>query len=527
MMPNITRGGSTAGLMVYLFGVGKKNEHTDQHVITGDAGLVREFLGAQLDTDYALDVANYLDEPMKTFGVSVNAPVKRWDPEAEKNVVIGQKPAHMWHCSLSLSADEGTLTDEQWANIAQDFVREMGYDSGDAADSACRWVAVRHGESTAGNDHVHIAVNLVREDGTKASVHNDFRRAQATANALEHKYGLRVLASREEGQELPRGNKPAELDRAREIGRATDRDELRRRLRGVAVASVDERDFITRAREARVLVRPRFERDTAATRVVGYSVALTPVVGADGVRPQPVWFAGSKLDATLGLGQLRARWQSTPEAEAGAVELWRERGTAARSGRDDVPAKTRPERLPRDVVERLNAHGQNVVPARGARFDRAAAIDMSGAFAQASMYFERGTHGPMAEASDVFARAAARDRYTAARGGSRSGGGGEAAAYSARLMVRATGSNSATGWIAVFRQLERVGRVLESERRTAGQAATATAMRRAVAGAVRAFEDATAPRPLSDTDRARMAPEATRRDVSHPRTSDRDDRGRG
>ena len=31
-------------------------------------------------------------------------------------------------------------------------------------------VAVRHGVSRAGNDHIHIAVNLVREDGTKASV---------------------------------------------------------------------------------------------------------------------------------------------------------------------------------------------------------------------------------------------------------------------------------------------------------------------------------------------------------------------
>jgi len=525
MMPNITRGGSSAGLMVYLFGVGKSNEHTDQHVITGDAGLVREFLGAPLDTDYALDVANYLDEPMNTFGVTIATPVKRWDPESETNVTIGDKPAHMWHCSLSLSADEGRLTDEQWSNIARDFMSEMGFDYDDPMQAPCRWVAVRHGESTAGNDHVHIAVNLVREDGTRASVHNDFRRAQATANKLEHKYGLSVLASREEGLELPRGNKPAELDRVQGTGRATDRDELRRRLRAAAVASAGETDFIAHARDARVLMRPRYAKDDRS-HVVGYSAAVTPTVGADGIRPKPVWFAGSKLDSTLGLGQLRDRWQSTPDLEAGAVALWRERGNAAGRGEADVPERNRPARLPAEVVQRLNAHGQNVVPDRSAGFSRLAAIDVSGAFAQASMYFERGEHGPMSQASDVFARAASRNKFTPEKP-RQSAGLASSAAYTARLVGRATGRDSATGWVAVFRQLERVGRVLEHERRAAGQAATATMMSTAVTRAVRAFEEATADRPTSDTDRARAVPGAARRDGSRDRTNGRDDRSRG
>jgi hypothetical protein len=46
-------------------------------------------------------------------------------------------------------------------------------------------VPVRHGVSTGGNDHIHIAVNLVREDGTKASIHNDYARAQSIALELE------------------------------------------------------------------------------------------------------------------------------------------------------------------------------------------------------------------------------------------------------------------------------------------------------------------------------------------------------
>ena len=61
------------------------------------------------------------------------------------------------------------------------FTETMGTESMSTVASgkaACRWVAVRHGLSTNGNDHVHIAVSLVREDGTKASTHNDFKNAQ-------------------------------------------------------------------------------------------------------------------------------------------------------------------------------------------------------------------------------------------------------------------------------------------------------------------------------------------------------------
>ena len=71
---------------------------------------------------------------------------------------------HVWHCSLSLRAEEGQLSDERWAAIAGDFVEGMGFTEA-SGRAACRWVAVRHGLSTAGNDHVHLVVDLVREVG--------------------------------------------------------------------------------------------------------------------------------------------------------------------------------------------------------------------------------------------------------------------------------------------------------------------------------------------------------------------------
>jgi hypothetical protein len=499
MMPNITRGGSTAGLMMYLAGAGKRNEHTDQHVVAGDMVLVAEFGGASLDSDTALDIASHLDFPMRVYGTSVTAPVNRWDPVAERNVKVGEKPAHMWHASLSIKAEEGQLTDEQWGNIARDFVRGMGFDDDTSDGVPCRWVAVRHGASVAGNDHVHIAVNLVREDGSKARVHNDYKQAQQITNGLEHRYGLQVLASREQEREAPRGAKPAEVDRvAAGTSRVTDRDELRRRLRSAAVSATSERDFIERARSARVLVRPRYEKG-ATSKVVGYSAALVPRPNGDGSRGTAVWFGGAKLDSALGLGQLRNRWASTSDDERDAVAAWSARGESARRGEYDVPTRGRPERLPWETVQRLNVHGQNVVPDRIAGFNRYAAIDVSGAFAQASIYFERGEHGPFAKASEVLARIGARDRFTQQDPGrvkQQNAALAADAAYTARLVERATGRDSVIGWTAVFRQLSRVARAIHQERQAAGDAAAAHAIYAAVVRATRAFDDISRERPV-------------------------------
>lgn len=89
-------------------------------------------------------------------------------------------PAHIWHCFLTLHPDEAALSDETWATLAREFVDEMGFTAA-SGKAACRWVAVRHGVNAGGGDHIHIAVNLVREDGTKASVWRDWPRAQAAA----------------------------------------------------------------------------------------------------------------------------------------------------------------------------------------------------------------------------------------------------------------------------------------------------------------------------------------------------------
>ena len=74
---------------------------------------------------------------------------------------------HVWQCSLSLPADDRGPGDAEWRQIAERFIEGMGF-AGDPERAGLRWVAVHHGLSSTGNDHIHLAVTLT-EDGAPVS----------------------------------------------------------------------------------------------------------------------------------------------------------------------------------------------------------------------------------------------------------------------------------------------------------------------------------------------------------------------
>jgi hypothetical protein len=126
MMPNITRGGQMGGLMVYLVGEGRSNEHEEQHLIAGDSAIMAQHGYSVLDRDTALSIAKSLDAPRRAFGVDVLRTVK--DSDAVTGEVTSKRVAgDVWHCSLSLRAEEGQLSDKKWGAIAQDFADRMGF----------------------------------------------------------------------------------------------------------------------------------------------------------------------------------------------------------------------------------------------------------------------------------------------------------------------------------------------------------------------------------------------------------------
>ncbi len=462
-MPNITRGGRMRGVVAYLVGPGKQNEHRSPHLVAGDPGLMSGWGQTGLDRrGVAVEIADYLDHPRRTFGTKVTIPVKGSDGHHHGD----RRDAHVWHCSLSLQAAEGEISDEQWSAIAEEFASGMGFAGSDTAPQ-CRWAAIRHGVSSGGNDHVHLVVSMVREDGSTARVNRDRPRAQKLAGELERKHGLAVLESRQAGYGA-RGVAPAE----REISAARGepelpRDLLERTVRACAAAALDEGEFVRRLRLQGVRVAPRFAVG-GSSAVTGYKVALRsrdmPAVQRGAERTaregEQAWYGGGRLARDLTLPRLRAGWAQSAEQTRAAVLEW----TAAADGDRRPPVS--PGRETHDVVAdsvapataeiaELMAQKRAVPPEDRATWAQVAGR-AAGVFAAWSVAAEA-TPGPIAAAAVALSRSAALPAWQA-----RTARPAVAFPRMAPLLIAAAVApgNKTIGWFALVRQLDLLTRAL-------------------------------------------------------------------
>jgi hypothetical protein len=431
MMPNIVRGGRMTGLMAYLAGPGRANEHTNPMIIAGDDRVTFAVEpGTVLSHDDAMTIGAILDQPRKVYGTEIYAATKTWDAENETYVQTGTKQAHVWHCSLSLRADEGQLSAEQWKRIAEDFVDKMGFIDPDGAKSS-RWVAIHHGSSKNGNDHIHIAVQLVREDGTKARVFRDYKQAQDVCAELEVKHGLEVLEARGQGRSVS-ADKPAERARAQREGRSqSDRYELRRRMRAALATSGGVDQYIQRLQDLGVQVAPSFAKGSNQ-QIRGYKVALPDSKDANGAA---IWYSPSKLDATLAWPNLAKRFGDVelPQAEARLRSLHNSNQTA--------PAQQKFHNFDPQLTAQLIAGTRPTGP------DTLASV-----YARLSVQLEQDQPGALWGLSEQFARAAQRQGN---------------ATYAVRSAAKNTARFAAGkghGWAAVLKQANRVSRVMNTTR---------------------------------------------------------------
>lgn len=422
MIPNITRGDRMAGLMAYLVGPGRANEHENPHLVAGDDRVLMavEHEG-ELSSYDAFEIASVLSQPQRVHGTKVESPVSVWDEDLGQNVRVGSTRAEVWHCSLSLAAEEGKIDDAKWSMIANEFVNRMGFIDPDGAKSS-RWAAVHHGASKNGNDHIHIVVQMVREDGTKANVHNDFYRSQQVCRELEKEFGLQLLESQEKGLGLA-GDKPAERARStREAAPQSAPFELRRRMRAALATSSTEAQYIQRLLDMGVRVAPSFEKGSR-TQVRGYKVAIAGGKNEDG---HTIWYTPSKLDRTLGWPQIQQRFggRGHDEAVTALVGLHNVK---------DVPAPT------------MKLHGFDPIRAERLMSGKTGPDTLANIYARVSMQLEKDRPGAFARLSENYARAAQ------GRGN---------AAYAVRIGARFASKDSTRGWLAVIQQANRLGRAM-------------------------------------------------------------------
>jgi hypothetical protein len=280
----VLRGGRPNGLIRYLYGPGKREEHTDPHIVAGwrDPAELEPPLRPDGRRDFRR-LNGLLNQPDAALGPQgIDRPV--------------------WHCVMRAAPGDPMLSDEEWGRLARDILDRTGLAPHGQDDDAVRWVAVRHAD-----DHIHVVAMLARQDGTRPRFWNDFYRVREACQAAEERHGLRRTAP----GDRTAGRRPsrAENEKARRHGREeAPRTTLRRAVSTAAAGAASEEEFFARLREAGVLVRTRFStRDPG--QITGYAVAL----GGDTARGGgPVWFGGGKLAADLSLPKLRCRWVGTP-----------------------------------------------------------------------------------------------------------------------------------------------------------------------------------------------------------------------
>ena len=445
MIPHITRGGDTRGVIAYLVGKGRREEHVDPHLVAGSAEAVLFAAGRLLERRDVGRLAGFLDEPREAFGTAVTIAERDQD-----GTEVGRRDAHVWHCSLALHPDEPALSDARWGQLADRFIAEMRF-AGDDVGSPCRWVAVRHGLSTGGSDHVHVVVVVVAEDGNRASVHNDRLRAQAACRSLEREFGLREIEARSRGageRAIEPGELEGDLRRGLDVGEAREHPErgsrrtLERVVRACGAAARDEPQFVARLRGEGLLVRPRFASGSTS-EVVGYSIAVRPSVNGQSA----VWYGGGRLSRELTLPRLRENWPETDDAAV--AEAWR--AGVSRSGGPGISRTRRP--ASRAVQERcasefaaLREQLLEIAPDDTATWAHTAR-EAAGVFAAWSLRTEP-VPGPLAQTSRVLARSA-QLRRSEVRG--RRWRSLPAARYTSALLL-ASGSEARAA-LLIFRQL--------------------------------------------------------------------------
>jgi hypothetical protein len=362
MIPNITRGSSPARLLAYLFGSGRRNEHTQQHLL---ACARREEMMEAL-----FDEQRRPSESFRRIGAAFD---RTWrvrermgeacppDMRGKGNPAKTPGKGRIWHCSLSIKAGHGILADAQWEALARDYLARMGVIDEHGRDAA-PWLAVRHGLSRNGNDHIHIMVSLAGYEAWINPWHDRIAAQQACRLMERERPELRELNTEPlrstSAWQYRQWRQWAEWKARQDYGDGYDaldanartrlmnqvaydtmpRQHIARLVEACAADSRSEDEFIRRVRRCGLAIDPRLRKGVSrnefrsADQAVGYTVTWR---GADGWSER---VSGYALGRDMTLKRLRAGWTSSLRNDALAAQEWRasmeHRPPALRNGRE-------------------------------------------------------------------------------------------------------------------------------------------------------------------------------------------------
>ncbi|WP_405811306.1 relaxase/mobilization nuclease domain-containing protein [Streptomyces sp. NBC_01520] len=277
-------GSNTRGLLAYLYGPGRHDEHLDPHLVAAFAMLGMPDPGRDEHATLT-ELGHHLDEPVRLRNSEFGKPVTD----------------HVWHCPVRAAPEDRYLSDAEWGEIAQRIVQAASI-APEGDDLACRWIAVRHAD-----DHIHILATTVREDGRRPKLHDSGTRVGDACREIEKDYGLRRLKKGDRtGTRRPT---QAEIHKADRLGwEQTSREWLQDRIRAAIPHATSTEQLLAYLEAGDILVKPR--RGPSGD-LLGYAVGRPGDLNKDG---EQIYHPGGKIAPDLSLPKLKARLEtSTPE----------------------------------------------------------------------------------------------------------------------------------------------------------------------------------------------------------------------
>lgn len=162
----------------------------------------------------------------------------------EFNVVRQLKPnlaKAVYHTSLNLPYTD-KLSDEEFTNLARDYLEGMGFDD-------CQYAIYKHFDVY--HSHIHIVANRVKFSGDVVSDSQDYKRSEALVRKLEKKYNLTQLIPKQESNVLSKG----EIEKCLRTGNVPERLELQNIILEILNQNVNLKDFIKKLKRKGVQVK--------------------------------------------------------------------------------------------------------------------------------------------------------------------------------------------------------------------------------------------------------------------------------
>ncbi len=379
MIGRVYRGERVAGLVRYLYGPGRHNEHVDARLVAAwDAHTPGELAA--------------MEPPVGERGAADYRPMI---DSLELALALRAKGERLpvWHCPLRVAPGDRSLSDAEWAQVARDVMDRTGIAKrGD--DGGARWVAVRHDA-----DSIHLVAVLARQDGRQCHPEFDHLRVREACLAAEVRYGL-VSTAPADGTATP-ANTRAETEKAARTGRGEEaRSQLRREVRAEAVGASSVEEFLAGLRGRGLFVRERYSTVPGQEQVLtGYAVAAAGDRDRVG---ELVYFGGGKLAADLSLPRLQARWATATRSGDGVGPARLVAGDRAGVLRDTAAHARAAAGQLTAATAGVGPGGAGAHPAGVAGLTLAAGDALVGAAAA----FEGSFGGPLTAAAEAYDRAA-------------------------------------------------------------------------------------------------------------------------